>query len=98
MICMYDTLLLADVFENFRNKFLEIYDLSPAKFLLAPGLAWQAALKRIKVKLLLLTGIVKLLMVEKGMRGGICHSIYLYAKSNNKYIKDYDKNKELSNI
>ena len=98
MICMYDTLLLADVFENFRNKFLEIYDLDPAKFLLAPGLAWQGALKRIKVKLLLLTGIVKLLMVEKGIRGGICHSIYLYAKSNNKYIKDYDKNKELSNI
>ena len=34
-----------------------------------------------------------LLMVEKGIRGGICHSIYKYAKANNKYIKDYDKNK-----
>ena len=39
-----------------------------------------------------------LLMVEKGIRGGICHSIYGYAKANNKYMKDYDKNKELSYI
>ena len=37
-----------------------------------------------------------LLMVEKGIRGGICHSIYRYAKANNKYMKDYDKNKESS--
>ena len=37
-----DTLLLADVFENFRNKFIEIYELDPAQFLCAPGLAWQA--------------------------------------------------------
>ena len=37
-----------------------------------------------------------LLMVEKGIRGGICHSIYRYTKANNKYMKDYDKNKELS--
>ena len=39
-----------------------------------------------------------LLMVEKGIRGGICHSIYRYAKANNKYLKDYDKNKELSHL
>ena len=37
-------------------------------------------------------------MVEKGIRGGICHFIYRYAKANNKYMKDYDKNKELSYI
>ena len=36
------------------------------------------------------------LMVDKGIRGGICHSINIYAKANNKYMKDYDKNKELS--
>ena len=35
-----------------------------------------------------------LLMIEKGIRGGICHSIYGYAKANSKYMKDYDKNKE----
>ena len=75
---------------------LEIYKLNPAKFLSAPGLAWQAALKKTKVKLDLLTDIDILLMVEKGIRGGICHSIYQYAKANNKYMKDYDKNKESS--
>ena len=37
-----------------------------------------------------------LLMVEKGVRGGICHSINRYEKANNKYLKDYDKNKESS--
>ena len=54
-----DTLLLADVFENFRNMCLEIYELDPAKFLSAPGLAWQAALKKIKVKLDFLTDITR---------------------------------------
>ena len=37
-------------------------------------------------------------MVEKGIRGGICHFIYRYAKANNKYMKDYDKSKESSYI
>ena len=50
--------------------------------------------KRTKVKLDVLTDIDMLLMVEKGIRGEICHSIYRYAKANNKYIKDYDKNKD----
>ena len=52
MICNVQsyTLLLADIFENFRNMCLEIYDLNPAKYLSAPGLSWQAALKKIKVK------------------------------------------------
>ena len=40
-----DTLLLADVFENFRNMCLEIYELDPVYFVSAPGLAWQACLK-----------------------------------------------------
>ena len=41
-----DTLLLADVFENFRNMCIEVYELDPAHFLSAPGLAWQACLKK----------------------------------------------------
>ena len=41
-----DTLLLADVFEKFRNKCIEIYELDPAQFLSAPGLAWRACLKK----------------------------------------------------
>ena len=46
-----DTSLLADVFENFRNKCIEIYELDPTHFLSAPGLAWQAYLKKSEVKL-----------------------------------------------
>ena len=41
-----DTLLLADIFENFRNKGIEIHELDPVHFLLAPRLAWQACLKK----------------------------------------------------
>ena len=73
-----------------------MYELDPTKVFSAPGLAWQAALKKTKVKLDLLTKIVLLLMVEKGVRGGIQHSIYRYAKANNKYMKEYDKKKESS--
>ena len=51
--------MLADVFENFRNMCLKIYELDPANILSAPALAWQAALKKIKVKLDLLSGIDK---------------------------------------
>ena len=46
MYVQSDTLLLADVFENFRNMCLEIYKFDPAKYLSAPGLVCQAALKR----------------------------------------------------
>ena len=89
-----DTLLLADVFENFRNKCIEIYQLDPAHFLSAPGLAWSACLKKTNVKLELLTDIDMLLMVEKGIRAGICRTIYRYAKANNKYMKNCDKDME----
>ena len=75
-----DTLLLDDVFENFRNMFVEIYELDPAKFLSVPGLAWGITLKKTTVKSDLLTDINMLLMVEKGIRGGICHSIYRQEK------------------
>ena len=89
-----DTLLLADVFENFRNMCIKVYQLDPAHFLSLPGLAWQACLKKTNVKLELLTDYDMLLMVEEGIRGGICHSIHRYAKANNKYMKNYNKNKE----
>ena len=73
---------------------LKIYHLDPVKFLSAPGLAWQAAFKKTEIKLELLTDIDVLSMVEKGTRGGIFHAIHQYAKAANKYMKDYDKNKE----
>ena len=73
---------------------LEIYYSDPLKFLSAPGLTWKASLKKNEVKLELLTDIVILVMIEKGIKGGLCHAIYRYAKANNKYMKDYDKNKK----
>ena len=79
-----DTLLLADVFENFRNMCIKVYKLDPAHFLSPPGLAWQACLKKTKVELELLTDVDMLLMVEKGIRGVIRHAIHKYAKANNK--------------
>ena len=93
-----DTLLLADVFENFRNTYLKVYELDPAHFLSLPGLAWQACFKKTNVELELLTDYDMLLMVEEGIRGGICHSIQRYAKANNKYMKNYDEIRESSYI
>ena len=96
MICVLAVIhyFLADVFENFRKLCLKIYHPDPAKCFSAPGLARQAALKRTKVELELLTDIDILLMIENRIREGICHTIHRYAKANNKYKKDYDKNKE----
>ena len=65
MYVQSDTLLVADIFEDFRNTCLKTYELDPTKFISTPGLAWQAALKRTKVKLYLLTDIDILLMAEK---------------------------------
>ena len=93
-----DTLLLADVFENFRNTCLKVYELDPTHFLSLPGLAWQACLKKTNIKLELLTDYDMLLMVEEGIRDGICHSVNRHAKANNKYMENYDENKESSYI
>ena len=95
---MSRVILLADVFENFRNMCIKVYELYPVYFLPAPGLAWQACLKKTGVKLELITDVDMLLMIEKGRRGGICHSVYRHAKANNKYMKIYDKNNESSYI
>ena len=62
----------------------------------APGLTWQACLKKTGVKLELLTDNDMVMMVEKGIRGGMCHAIYRYVKANNKYMKNYNKNIESS--
>ena len=88
--------MLDEVFEDFWNMCLKVYDLDSVHFISALGLGWQAALKKTKVKLDLLTDIDMLWMTEKGIRGEICHSIYRYAKANNKYIKIFDKTKNLS--
>ena len=89
-----DTILLTDVCENFRDKCIKIYGLDTAHFFTASGLAWQASFKKTEVKLELLTDIDMLLMVENGIRGGICQVTHSYAKAKNKYINNYDKSIE----
>ena len=93
-----DTLLLADIFENFRQSCLKNYELDPAHFVSLPGLAWQTCLKKTNVELELLTDYDMLLMVEEGITGGICHAMQRYAKANNKYMKDYGRKKKSSYI
>ena len=94
MICMFRVIHYC----YFRNRYIDIYELELAKFFSVPGLAQQAALKKTKIKLDLLTDADKFLMMEKEIRGGICNTIYWYAKANNRYMKDYDQNKESSDL
>ena len=83
-----DVLLLAHVFESFRNICIKNYKLDPAHYYTAPGLAWDACLKMTGVKLELLSDIDMLLMVEKGIRGGVSMISDRYGKANNKYMGD----------
>ncbi|XP_065662831.1 uncharacterized protein LOC136085451 [Hydra vulgaris] len=90
-----DVLLLADVFENFRDVCMKNYKLDPAWYYTSPGLAWDAALKKTKVKLELLSNYDMILMIKKGIRGGISMISNRLETSNNKYMDDaYDKSKE----
>ena len=91
-----DTALLADIFENFRDKSIEIDKLDPTYFLTTPGLSWWTCLKKTGVKLELLTDENMFLTYERGIRGGICNKVHIYPEANNKYMKNYDKNKESS--
>ena len=83
-----DVLLLADVFEEFRNICSENYSLDPAWCYTSPGLSWDALLKHSKVKLELLTDPDMLLMFEKGIRGGISMISNRHGRANNKYMKE----------
>ena len=89
-----DVLLLADVFERFRNICQHHYKLDPAWYFTAPGLAWDACLRKTQVELELLHNQDMLLMVEKGIRGGVSMISTRHGKANNKYMtKEYDPNK-----
>ena len=91
------TLFLGDVFDNFRNMSWNIWAWSYSLFF-CTKISMESSFNlkiRSEIKLDLLTDIDMLLMVEKDIRGEIFHSIYQYAKANNIYMKDYDKNEEL---
>ncbi|XP_073237767.1 uncharacterized protein [Porites lutea] len=89
-----DVLLLSDVFENFRKTFLKHYKLDPAHYYTSPGLAWDACLKETGQELQLLHDYDMLMMIEKGIRGGITHISKRYAEANNKYMKSYNPDEE----
>ena len=90
---MTDVLLLSCVFEEFRNICLHHYDLDPAWYYTTPGLAWDACLKMSKVELELLHDQDMLLMVEKGVFGGVSMISTRYGKANNKYVQGFDPSK-----
>ena len=75
---------------------LKIYGLDPAYFVSLHGFAWLACSKITEINLELSTDINILLMIESGERGGVCHVIRSYVETNNKYMNNYDENKESS--
>ena len=93
-----DVMLLADVFENFRKTCLKHYKLDPAHYFTSPGLAWDACLKTTGQRLELLSDYDMLMMIEKGIRGGITHISKRYAEANNKYMENYNPEKKSSFI
>ena len=93
-----DIILLADVFESFRNMCLNYYGLDPVHYYSAPGVSIDAFLKMTKVKIELMTDIDMFLMIERGIRGGISCISHRFAKSNNKYLNDFDNDFEDSKL
>ena len=88
-----DVILLASVFESFREVCTKNYGLDPAHFYTAPGLAWKACLKKTGVRLELLQDPDMLLMFEQGIEGGITQSVHKWAAANNPYMKEYGSSK-----
>ena len=89
-----DVLLLAVVFEKFIVTCLKFYGLGPCHYFSSPGFSWDAMLKMTGIKLEKISDIDKYLFIEKGLRGGISYIAKRYAKANNKYMSDYDSNKQ----
>ena len=93
-----DVLLLADVFEKFRNNSLKSYELCPTHYLSAPALRWNAMLNKTKVKLELIPDPDMNIFFEKGIRGGVSYISNRYSKANNKYLKFCDSKQESKHV
>jgi hypothetical protein len=95
-----DTLLLADVFENFGDVSMANYRLDPAHYLTTPSLTWDACLKYTNVELELITDPEIFLFFDSAMRGGLSVVSNRYARANNPYLepKDYDSSQPHSYI
>ncbi|BFZ23189.1 hypothetical protein BsWGS_26228 [Bradybaena similaris] len=91
-----DILLLADIFETFRNTSMRNYGLDPAHYFTLPGLSWDALLKKTKVELELLTDLDMHLFFERGKRGGLSMVSKRYAEANNPLVGGYDASKPKS--
>ena len=91
-----DVVIIADVFENFRKTGKEYHNLDPAHYFSCPGFVRDAMLIMTGINLELITDINMYLMIEIGLRGGISYIAFRYSKPNNKYMCDYDKDKESS--
>ena len=93
-----DVLLLADVFEGYRDASLENYGLDPAHFCTAPSLSWTAALKFTKQELEIPLDPDMHMMFDKGLRGGISMVANQYARANNENLSDYNPKLPTSHI
>ncbi|KYM96987.1 hypothetical protein ALC62_12365 [Cyphomyrmex costatus] len=91
-----DVLLLADVFENFRDTCMESYGLDPAYYVTLPSYTWDAMLKNTSVRFELLTEIDMVLFIERGIRGGLSQCSHRYARANNVYVPTFDPSKPIS--
>jgi len=91
-------LLLADVFENFRNTIFEEHHLDPLHFITLPSLAWASALKYTHANLDLITEPNMYLMVKNNMRDGIATISHRHAQANNPLVEGYDHSKPTSYI
>ena len=89
-----DVLLLADVFETFRDVTIKTHKLDPCHYYTLPSLSWDAMLRFTGVELELLQDYEQILMVENGIRGGICQVSHRYLEANNKYLTNFDPNQK----
>ena len=90
----WNILLLADVFEPFRNNSLKNYGLCPSHYLSAPALTWDTILNMTKVKLELISDPDMYIFFKKSIKGGVSYISNRYSKANKKYLKSYDPKQE----